>query len=91
MPDTWTANREHLRDALQGLGAQCNVEPRVLKPRDQYWTCYLDSPSWRGDIYIHRVEDLIQSSYVLHLLVLALLSGVLIGLLWGKLFWRKGA
>ena len=91
MPDVYTTNPPKLRTALEGLGAKCGLESRVLHPRDKEWTCHLDSPHWQGDAYIHSVGDLLSHQYFLNPLILALISGVFIGLLWGKRFWRPRA
>ena len=79
-----------LREALLGMGARCGVEPRVLKPRESDWTCYLDSPAWRGDIYIHDVTQLYSHRAFLSPLVILFVTGILLGLIWGRYFWRKG-
>lgn len=89
MPDVWSANVIHLKSALQGLGAKCGVEARVLKPRDPEWTCYADSDAWRGDVYIHRAEDLLFHTYYLSFAALLTIGGLFLGLLWGKYFWRR--
>ena len=89
MPDTWTTNPPKLREALQGLGAQCGVEARVLKPREPEWTCYMDSPSWRGDIYIHDVTQLYYYAVFLCPLIILFILGIFTGLLWGRRFWRE--
>lgn len=88
MPDTWTTNPSMLREALEGLGARCGVEARVLKPRESEWTCYMDSSKWQGDIYIHPVEEFYQSSWYYSPLVILFIAGIFIGLVWGKYFWR---
>lgn len=91
MPDTWTTNPESLREALEGLGAVCGVEARVLKLRDPQWTCYMDSPKWQGDIYIHYVGNLYRESAFQNPLIIVFVLGILIGLGWGRRFWRTSA
>jgi hypothetical protein len=90
MPDVWTTNPPKLRKALELEGATCGVEPRVLKPRDSEWTCHINGDPISYDVYIHDVRDLTSSwDGFLPLFVLCGGIGVLLGLYWGKLFWRR--
>ena len=91
MPDVWTTNPPKLRNTLQEAGIICGVESRVLKPRDPYWTCIVDSKGWLRDIYIHHVDKILVHPYYITPLVLALGWGILCGLLWGKLFRRRSS
>jgi hypothetical protein len=89
MPDVWTTNPEHMRDALLYLGAKCPAEARIITPRDTEWTCHADGGGYIRDIYIHYVGELYWYTVFLSPLVIALCGGVIIGLLWGRRFWRK--
>lgn len=88
MPDVWTSNPEKLKNYLIESGSTCGVEPRVLEGRDPEWTCTYDSKGWLRDIYIHPVEDFFYSSYFFNPLIVVFGFGLLLGLLWGKKFWR---
>jgi len=56
MPDVWTTNPPKLRNTMVEAGAVCGKESRVLKPRDPYWTCQVDSKGWLRDVYIHDID-----------------------------------
>ena len=88
MPDIWTNNADKFRNVLKELGAVCGGEPRVLKPRDPEWTCYIDSKGWLRDVYIHSVPEFFQTKEFYSVLIVALGIGILLGLAWGKLFWK---
>ena len=76
MPDVWTTNPQKLRDAIQSTGAECGVEPRVLKPRDKEWTCHIHAENISYDIYIHPVEKLyLHPFFINHLIILAISKG----------------
>ena len=86
MPDVWTTNPEKLRTVFEELGAPCGVEARVLKPRDQEWTCHIDSKGWLRDVYIHDIREIYTDSTYIIPLVFSLLLGLLLGRLWARHF-----
>jgi hypothetical protein len=96
MPDIWTTNPEKVRRMISEVCGQCGVESRVLHPRDPAWTCQIDLPPGKvlpdgtigWDIYLHRLEELWTMPPFSSLLVLMFCGGVLLGVLWGKRFWR---
>lgn len=79
MPDNFTTNPTHLRKAVQGLGAECGVFPRVISSRDPEWTCYMDSDIWQGDIYIHSISEFFFAAHFLVPLCLAFVLGSVFG------------
>ena len=89
IPDVWTTNPEKLKGYLIESGSICEIPGRVLQGRDPEWTCTYDSKGWLRDIYIHPATEFYLYSPFLHLLILGLSLGILVGLLWGKRFWRK--
>jgi hypothetical protein len=89
MPDVWTTNPEKLKGYLIESGSICGIPGRVLQDRDPHWTCTYDSKGWLRDIYIHPIEEVYFSSPFLNLLILSLGLGILVGLLWGRRFWRR--
>ena len=90
MPDVWTTNPEKLRSYLIESGSICGVEGRVLKGRSPEWTCTYDSKGWLRDVYIHPVHDLYTASPFVWLIILVGGLGMLLGLMWGRWFWRRG-
>ena len=58
MPDIWTKHPDIVRDLLKEAGFTCGVQPRFLKPRDPAWTCTVDGPRMKGDLYIHPTSEL---------------------------------
>ena len=62
MPDIWTKHPDIVRDLLQAGSFKCGVEPRILKGRDANWTCIVDGKTISGDIYVHRVEEILKGS-----------------------------
>lgn len=91
MPDVWTTNPEKLRNYLLETGSTCSVPGRVLQGRDPEWTCIYDSKGYLRDIYIHPVQELYLTPPVIAWFVLLLGLGILIGLVWGRRFWRVRA
>ena len=89
MPDVWTTNPEKLRNFLEECGATCGVEGRVLTGRDAEWTCIYDSKGWLRDVYIHHWSDMFESTLFLAPVIMGAGIGVLVGLVWGRRFWRK--
>lgn len=61
MPDIWTKHPEIVRDLLKEGGFKCGVEPRILKGRDPNWTCIVNGKKLGGDLYIHRVEEILKT------------------------------
>ena len=88
MPDVWTTNPEKLREYLRESGSVCGVKGRVLSGRDPAWTCTYDSKGWLRDVYIHSFYKLYDQPVFYLPLVIAAGAGILIGLVWGRLFWR---
>ena len=86
MPDVWTTNPEKLRTVLEELGAICGEEARVIKPRDQDWTCHIDSKGWLRDVYIHDIRDYPTLGTDIIPLAFCLLLGLLLGRLWVRHF-----
>ncbi len=89
MPDVWTHHPEMLRDFLVEAGLPCGVEPRVLHPRDPYWTCHIDGKGWIGDIYIHNASSPLSGSPFFDCLFALLLVTFASGYLLGRLMQRK--
>jgi hypothetical protein len=92
MPDVWSNNPAKLRNMLTHGGFDCGKEPRILKPRDPYWTCHINWPEYYGDVYIHHTKEFFLGPLVVAPLGLALVLGIVIGYLIGKnLFSRRPA
>ena len=89
MPDVWTTNPEKLRNFLQEAGATCGVPGRVISGRDPEWTCIYDSKGWLRDVYIHHWTEMFEYPLYICPPIICAGLGIMIGLLWGKRFWRK--
>lgn len=92
MPDIWTFNREKARDALSELGAECGVQPRVLKDRDPEWTCHInrEHPNEAGvigyDVYINDAADFFYSALAISFFIMVFGLGFLAGFVWRPRF-----
>jgi hypothetical protein len=89
MPDVWTTNPSRLREYLLESGSTCGIPGRVLQERDPEWTCTFDSRGVIRDIYIHPVRDLYFTPPVQALFIVVFLTGLFLGLWWGRRFWRQ--
>lgn len=89
MPDVWTTNPPKLRNMLQEAGVSCGHPSRVLHPRDPEWTCRVDSDGVLRDLYIHDFRELYRDPLIAVPAVFALVFGILLGVYWGKRFWRQ--
>jgi hypothetical protein len=91
MPDIWTFNRPKVKTALTKQGATCEVPPRVIKDREEEWTCHIDlDPPENGiigyDLYIHDANQFYISEQAISLFILIFAAGFLVGFLWRPRF-----
>ncbi|MCO6430282.1 MAG: hypothetical protein J5J00_05425 [Deltaproteobacteria bacterium] len=89
MPDIWTTRRDHMKGFLQQLGAECGVEPRIIRPRDKEWTCHVDGPGWIGDIYLHDVRAIWTIPLINEVMLGCLIAGALLGIKLNRFTIRK--
>jgi hypothetical protein len=89
MPDVWTTNPVKLKNYLEESGSVCGIAPRVIKNRDPYWTCTYDSKGWLRDVYIHNYQEFYQDRLFTGPLIIFFITGIFIGLLWGRTYWRN--
>jgi len=88
MPDVWTTNPAMLRLYLRESGSRCGVPGRVLPGRNPEWTCTFDSNGIVRDVYIHDIKELYFAPPVSGVLIVLSALGIIIGLVWGRWFWR---
>lgn len=83
MPDIWTKYPEIVRRILEEAGLRCGVEPQIL-PRAAAETCQLAKEGFLGEIYIHQMNAVPDSTLLLLALGIAVFIILVLGILLKK-------